>query len=460
MACDIVVPMSRAPALVLFVAFAGCEPTFEPRDAGVYVPQRAPDCLVMPDIDFGGPIARATQSFKLNNGSSTVRTITVGPVEPPFTLSINGEASIGVGEGITLVATFTPVDGLAHFSSFEFVGGRGCAPQTVRLRGVGAGSLVVPRVVDFGAVPIGVPTTRPFVIVNSSREPMSASLRVQTVVGTAFTVSPSSLVVEPQSTALALVTITAPRRGLVNSVLTMEGAFTPTFTELRASGGVPRVEVPTVDLDLPTFAGVAGPAWARRSLRPVNTGDGPLTFSLPSPFFTVSASEGEGDVSLSGLSGQPLEPGDALPMVLEVRTASPTAERAWEITLRASAPAPVRFTVRAHRVEFPACEQIVVEPASVALGFVARGATVTSQLTLRNVGQTECVIDDLHVETTASWRTTSPARLTIPPGGEATVPLSVTMPNQPSSLQGGSLEFRALSPTGEYTSVPLTAHTN
>lgn len=456
----IVAPMWRA-AFLLFLS--ACDPAFDgqPRDAGVFVPRRGPDCLVMPDIDFGEVLTQGVQQFKLNNGATTPRTIVVGEVSRPFKLSLAGPAVIGPGESLTLIATFIATDSLVHFASFEFVGGVGCAPQTVDLRALGAGTVIAPRQLDFGPVPLSAPATRPLVLVNTRRAPVDLSLRVNAAGdGPAFTLSPARVSLAAQSTVSVDVTLTPPHPGLINAVLLIEGSVDPLFTELRAIGGVPQVELPqVVDLDLPSFAGSTDPVWARRSLSPTNTGDGPLTFVAP-PFFTVTSSEGATELSLVGLVGAVVEPGATLPLLVEVRTESPSTERSWVVTLRTVAPQPMRFEVRGHRVEFPACEQLVVEPTSVALGGLPRGASTTAEVTLRNTGQTECVIDDLHIESTASWRTSSPPRVRIPSGATATIPLSVSLPNQPFALQAGALVFRVLSPGRDYDSVPLSARAN
>lgn len=450
--------MARVLALLLLLLSA-CEAPFDdrPRDAGSYVVTRSPDCLVLPDVDFGEVIDHGVRQFKLTNGLSSPRPVRVGRVEAPFNASLSG-VLIPAFDSVLLRLGFDSTDALTHQTTFEFVGGEDCQPQTVSLRAQGGGRLELPAQVDLGSIPFGQVTTRALTILNTRRTPIDLSFFLsQGGTEDVFSLSSTTLHLDASSAAIVEVSATPRVAGRVTAFVQVLGDNVPHTLTLRANGGTPRVTLPPqLDLEVPVLAG--GMVWGQGLLQLRNEGDGSLEF-LGGGSLIVSSVSGSNPAEVQvRVSTTIAAPGATLPLTVTVRPvlAPFSGTRSWDLTLATTAPEPLRVRLNATFVEYgEVCQLLAVSPSSVSLPALDAGVRATADVTFTNSGQTICVVL-LDLDSISSWRLEGPSRLAIPPGASASVQVSVIGAPPPITIQRGSLLYRVLEPSRGYESVPLS----
>lgn len=448
-----------ARALALSLLLAACEAPFDdtPRDAGSRVVTRPPDCLVLPDVDFGEVIGTDTRRFKLTNGLSSPRPIRLGSVDAPFNVAPSGPVLIPPFDSVTLRLGFESADALTHMTSFEFIGGEDCAPQTVQLRALGGGRLEVPTQLDLGSIPFGQVATRALTILNTRRTPIDLTLRMDQFPNQdIFDLSTTAVHVEPGSAAIVEVSATPRTVGRANAFVQVIGDDVPHGLTLFANGGTPRVTLPPqFDIEVPVMPD--GMVWGQRLLQLRNEGDGNFEL-LGSRSLTISSVAGSNPFEVQlRLETSTAAPGATMPLTVTVNPMAPLhGTRSWDLTMASTTTEPLRTRVSATFVDFAeVCETLAVSPDTVALPALEAGVRATAEVRFSNTGRTSCVAY-LDVDSIATWRLEGPSKLVIPPGATETVQLSVIGAPPPFNLQRGVLFYRVVHPARGIEGVPLS----
>jgi hypothetical protein len=199
----------------------------------------------------------------------------VQPLRAPFSVTRSGLLSLQPG-GETLSVGFSPLDGRAYQEQLVLSQeDPQCPDTTLFLAGAGKPSVLVPPTLDFGVIPVGVTSERTVTLFNGT----SAPSNLQFSVAGDFLLSASSARVEPMSASELTVRTTPRMSGRFSGTVFVDvmGAGTQ-FIVVEASAGVPRLELDSTVISLPTIPlAVDGGLPLRRTISYVNGGDGPLS---------------------------------------------------------------------------------------------------------------------------------------------------------------------------------------
>lgn len=419
-------------------------------------PDGGPGCFTLADLDFGEVDGRATHRVWFSNPDERfLQSVTVGPVQAPFSVSPSGRISIPPGGARSLDLSFAPEDGLVHLSSFFFTGGEGCTPQPVALRGLGAGVITVPQRLDFGAVPLGEPTTRTLQLTSSRRVLTELRLTLVDTSG-AFSLPRPEVLLAPSSVEILELSVT-PRAagGYAAQLQLIDGVATRTIF-LTARGGIPSgVAPPSVELDVPVWA--AESPWGAGEVVLRNEGTGILHLAAGVEPVQIDAGPGavaeELDVDRRALTnGLAPDASVALRLVARPRAQPFVGSRTWTVTLGVAQPTPITFDVRARFYETDSDCQGLHFPSVLHLPPADAGTVVTTQIVFSYDGGGRCDVDDLRLETEDTWRLQGPTRISLDAGAAFPVTVEVTANGGP---QYGLLRYRPLEPRSSVAATSL-----
>jgi hypothetical protein len=415
-----------AVLLFLFVGCAVSRPVDAP-DASVPLEDvDAGDCLAIPDIDFGEvPVGnRSVKHLTFRGAPDAPVLILVGAADAPFTVTPQGLLQVESGQSITVEIGFAPDDGSLHLGVIPLTVGTACAPQQVKLRGLGGGLVDFPELIEFVASPIGVPTTKPMRVTNTQRVDAHLTLTTTAFSPTSAFSVPFTVVVPARSVIDVPITVTPPDLDVVEGVLSVEGAGPRREVALRALGGFPAPHLSRVDVDLGQVAlvGPTGPSFGGQTFVVLtNVGGGLLTF--PSPAVEISVDGGSGlDELRVGVPADSLRHDDVRLVVVSVSPLS-SGPRAWHVKLRTD-PA-ISFDVRANVVTVPSCV-ITWAPTSLSLGTVPVGQRVSGSIAITNLASTPCLVDDIVINPFGEWQLLTPEEITVAPGATETIDVAIT----------------------------------
>jgi hypothetical protein len=174
-------------------------------------------------VDFGSvPLGTSsTQSVVVSNATSSVAQIALSISDPAFQAS-GKTIAVPAGASVSVPIVFTPASvGTVHATATFALGG---VSIPVSLAGAGVtGTLTVsPSSIDFGAVPVGSPSTRTLTVTNSG----AAAVMVQASSNNnAFAFQPATVQVASGASAAIAVSLTPAQVGTVNGTVSL--AVTP-----------------------------------------------------------------------------------------------------------------------------------------------------------------------------------------------------------------------------------------
>lgn len=232
--------LGRASFLPL-VALAACSTPVRPADP----PDAAslpPSCveLLSTDLDFGEVFTTSNASAFMVNHTTRPITVELGPVPPPFSAAMVGSFEVGPDLQLPLRFGFAPFDGRLQVADVSFVGGAGCAPQTIHLHGLGRGSIEGPAVSEFDDLPVGQTTRRTVQLRNTAR----SALAVHVLTGRL-----------PPGLELPTIDFTVPASGTFDLPID----FTPTGFGTLQAGLLLQPPAPFSDLTLEVFGSAGAP---------------------------------------------------------------------------------------------------------------------------------------------------------------------------------------------------------
>jgi len=432
-----------APALVLFAACAlSCDDVIDTKfNPDLCV--KLPPVLAATGLDFG-EVERtgATLSFTLVAPS---RAMEVGftPVAEPF--SLVPQNAVVTSQGTPFLARFTPTDSRLQVATTTFVGGFGCAPQTLTLQGLGAGQLSTPEVLNLPEVPPYEPSEHSLVLTNSRRVPLiveASGLFAPLSIDTAPVQVPANGIatlkvkVVPFSEGVFsgnLVIRAHDATGLTRDVLTV-------LVTARIARPLLRVTPAVVDLaHVPANPPVGGALQRRLVLEGLDGGPPPI----PITTFKLQPSDGElsarSSVTATGVHDVWL-------------TFTPTARlgpRQWTLEFPGGLGVSTVTVPISARVETiaPCNQAVTVSPSSVASTHVAFPTHL--DFTLTNPNATPCLVDQLRLEP-ARWFHDGGDQLVLDGGASETVRIDV---DGPGSTE---LRFETYGAGGSEMAVPIT----
>jgi hypothetical protein len=234
-----------------------------------------PPCITFPsELEFPETEVGVTERRRViarNETGELVRGVSVEPVAAPFQLELPLRSAL-IGEALELTATFTPIDGKAHVARTQLVGGEGCAPQVLELRGLGAGAVTLAPQLAFGPVAVGTRATRSWVATNSRRR--AVLLTLQDLDRNLTFEVPSEVAIPATSTATITLRFSPLVPGPAETRLVVtSSAGDQAEVEVTAMGGIPSAELLTPRIDIDVLSSTEG---TLREVRVANTGDGDL----------------------------------------------------------------------------------------------------------------------------------------------------------------------------------------
>lgn len=399
-------------------------------------------------LDFGNvvPFRRVEKAVRLRNPRLSNLVVRVQPLRTPFSVTRSGPLTLVPG-GETLSLVFSPPDGRAYQDELVLSQDDPQCPDTsIFLTGAGLPSVIVPPTFSFGVVPIGVTSERTVSLLNAM--PTAANLQFSAV-GDLQIFVPAARVA-PMSAYELTLRVTPRMSGPIEGTLVVNvmGAASQ-FMQLQGSAGLPRLELDTTTLSLPTIPlAVTGVPPLRRAIPFVNGGDGVLTLDrveIVPENFTSNALE------LSVTLPEATLPGGTSKLAVSFSPTGAPGPRAWAVRLITNEPsAPERvlhFTGNVASVV--PCSMPIAPTVSNSRLTPPYPQTVT--LTLSNPNATECFVDDLRL--LEPWWSLVPAeeQLVIPAGQSVTRVIEVD--------QAGTqtLGFTTWGNTGGYTFLNLNA---
>ncbi|MFT3707569.1 MAG: hypothetical protein QM817_07850 [Archangium sp.] len=428
--------MTRACLVGAWLSLAACESGTTFDDAGLVRDAGTAACLRLPELIEFGEVTNATRTEQVVVLTSP-RTLTrdsfrVSQLDPPFALNV---LQLGANQ-LSFRFAFVPTDSRLQFGELIFVGGPGCAPQTVRLSGLGTGGVQVDPVLDFGSVALHTPTQRPLVVRNSRR----TAVNITAAIGGPFIID-SSLHLEAGASGSLMVTGNLAFRGPLSSMASVESTSGERFlVEIRANGGVAKAVLSPESLDfghLPTLSSLIGGTQRRVQLQ--NLGDGPLQVSVAG----VTPADG-----VSVRAPPAIPPLSSAELVVQLNVANAGA-RTWTLRLTTNDPdrPMIDFSITALAENIAACPLRVeprVNPIEVTAPYPQ---SVTLQFDNPNAGT--CLLDDVELSQ-GVWSATLPPQIFIDGGATLDVPIAAL------GSGFGTLSFSTVgAPNG--TSVSLVA---
>lgn len=414
----------------------------------------AGDCLRIPAlVDFGEVATGQRAEQQLSMGRVADRSVLsfVG-VQPPFNVQARP-----VGSTTTLVFAFTPIDARLQVQRVDFVGGPGCEPQSIELRGLGGGSFEFTRSLDFGPITLAQTATRMITITNTRRRPVNFTMSTSVP----FSVRSS---VELGATSSAQVPVTAHLLdvGVVTGTITLRSDVQgDAFFEIpvTATGGIPRVQMSVTDVHVETLAMLGTNVGApRRRLTLANVGDGPLRVEAfvvtPGPNSELS------EVSLSVLGGGIVSPGASKSVDVRFFINARPGPRSWHVELRSDDPlqpvVPIEITANAAVVQPCATAALLSStgPAGSPADRISLAPPYPASATLRltNPSSRECLFDEVHLAGASTFSITPPVdQLIVPARGTAEVTVTAVGPG------ADTLRFLTVGTAVGYQQVSLQA---
>jgi hypothetical protein len=368
-------------------------------------------------LDFG-EIDSFTQAFakvRIANVSKVPQSLTVAPLEAPFSLRSEEVFRLEPGASTLVDVEFAPMDSLLHFGELAVRARDPACSASVPLRGLGSGLLSIsPGFLDFGVVALGETKTIELQFSNTRR----ISLPLE---GLQIHASPdggsgpftfdagSGLVLAPLSVTTLRVTAAPVTGELFAGTLTALTPFARINVPVRVVGGSVVAEISPTTIDVPLagfWPGSSPPSFVERSVTLRNRGDdGGSPFAalqLVEPFLRVEPLDDGGVEELEVIPEGPVFGGILAGQEAElVLRFSPSAlgPRRFLLTLFTNdARQPEQqVTVSATAVSLPDCSLQVSPSGSTFLSRTADDAGSGGVVTFTNVGATRCVLDDVRL---------------------------------------------------------------
>lgn len=410
----------------LLIAASACEPerTLVAPDAGATEPTAPLECLRVPaEIDFGEvPTGqRVDQQVSMGRVTRDRSAFSFVGVNAPFNVVVRDQGAL-----TNFVFSFVAPDARLQVQRAEFLGGFGCTPQVVELRGLGAGGIELTNSLDFGAVPVGQPVIRTISVRNTRRRPTTVFFAT----AEPFSMQPT-VHLEGVSAVEVPVTVLLPNAGRANNSITVRtDAPGESVRQLpvTASGGVPRARLSASDVHvdrLPLIATNIGAT--RRRLHLENFGDGPL--DLDGFIVEAGPMSALSELSVSTLGATTVSANGSVPIDLRFFINQGTGARSWRIEVHTNDPAngslPLEVSANVAAVQ-PCLGPVTLTPAALTL---APPYPASATIRVTNPNNMECLIDELHLAELGSWSISrSSDQLVLPALGSGEVTVQATGP--------------------------------
>ncbi|HXP07830.1 MAG TPA: choice-of-anchor D domain-containing protein, partial [Acidobacteriaceae bacterium] len=410
-------------------------------------------------IDFGQSaigtkVSRTLTLTSTGNAPLNVNTITVsGAMFSVGTVSL--PATLQPGQQLSVTVTFDPTTAGTDAGTLTVTSDDPSGPATVSLGGTGTTTTtpqltVSPTAVNFGNVPLNVPSTQPVTLTSTGSAPVT--INAATVTGPGFSVSGANfpLTLNPNQAVTLQVQFDPTTAGAAFGQMTVTSNSTTgatTQVTLSGTGAVAAVSQLTVSAGSLSFGNVTVNSSATLPVTLTSSGTAPLTIT--------AATVGGADFTDSGATF-PVTLNPNASVTLQVRfvpTTTGAATGQLSIASNSAGGSPTQVTLSGTGTA-AATAQLQVSATSLPFGSVPVNSTAT--LTLRLISSGTAPVTVNSVALTGTGFSDSGATFPVTLNPNQSVTLNVQFDPTVAGAATGQLTITSTSTTGSTTQVALT----
>jgi hypothetical protein len=403
---------------------------------------------------IGSKVSRTLTLTSTGNAPLDINTITAS--DPAFSVgALSLPATLQPNQQLTVTVTFDPTTAGTDSGTLTVTSNDASGPATVSLGGSGTTTTtpqltVSPTAVNFGNVPLNVPSTQSVTLTSTGTAPVTIS--AATVTGPPFSVSGATfpLTLNPNQSATLKVQFNPTATGVASGQLTLTSDSTTGATtniQLGGTGTVATTPQLTVSTNSLAFGNVAVNSTATLPVTLTSSGTAPVTVS-------AAALAGTGFTDSGATFPITLNPSQSVTLKVNFSpTAAGGASGQLTVTSNSSTGGTTVVQLSGTGTVATTTAQLLFSTTALSFGNVPVGSTATLSLTLTSSGTAPVTISSAALQGTGFSDSGATFPVTLNPSQSLT--LMVQFDPTATGTATGTLMIGSNSTTGSTTQVTL-----